>query len=120
MAMDSTLQFLAVGTYSDTSSKNITALVVWQSSQSTIAMFGNTNSSNGIVTALSAGSTNISASYQAVMQSTTLTISPAPTVVTAANSIGISCSELTTLLGGLNAGVVNPTSAINGSNYSNP
>jgi len=94
ITIDSTLKYSAVGTYSDTTTKNISNVVVWQSSESTVAVFGNGTTNDGIVTAVGAGNTLISASYQNASISTTLTVSPALTLVTVVSSNGNSAVEI--------------------------
>jgi len=68
-------QFTATGNYSDGSSADLTALVSWNSSSTSVA----TVSLLGAVTGVAAGPTTISASLGGVSGSTSLTIS-APTI----------------------------------------
>jgi uncharacterized protein YjdB len=78
------LQFTATGTYTDSSTKNITAAVVWASSNSATATISNT----GLAAGLAPGSSSISATLGSVTNSTTLTVAPATLVsiaVTPAN-----------------------------------
>jgi uncharacterized protein YjdB len=79
MAVNSSLQFTATGTYSDGSSADLTTLVAWASSSTVTA----TIASKGAVAAVAPGTTNISASFAGVSQSTTLTVT-APTIVSIA------------------------------------
>jgi uncharacterized protein YjdB len=72
-------QFTATGNYSDGSSADLTNLVTWSSSSTSVA----TITAGGLASAAAAGSTNISASFSGVSQSTTLTVT-APTVVSIA------------------------------------
>jgi len=72
-------QFTATGTYSDGSSADLTSLVTWNSSTTATAIV----SVIGLLTAVAAGSTNISASFAGVSQSTLVTVT-APTVVSIA------------------------------------
>jgi uncharacterized protein YjdB len=86
-------QFTATGTYSDGSSADLTALVTWSSSTTAIA----TVDVGGLVTAVAAGSTNISASFAGVSQVTPLTVT-APTIVSIAvtpvgQTLGIGISQ---------------------------
>jgi uncharacterized protein YjdB len=86
-------QFTATGTYSDGSSADLTSLVTWSSSTSATA----TVDVSGMVNAVAAGSTNISAVFAGVSQSTTLTVT-APTIVSIAvtpvgQTLGIGISE---------------------------
>jgi uncharacterized protein YjdB len=68
-------QFTAVGSYSDGSSRDLTALVSWSSSSASTA----TIDVNGLATGLAAGTTTISATLGGVTGSTTLAVS-APTI----------------------------------------
>ena len=73
---NSSQQFTAIGNYNDGSSADITGLVSWSSSSSAVAIIDTT----GLATGIAAGTTNISASFAGVSQSTTLTIT-APSIV---------------------------------------
>jgi len=83
-------RYTATGVYSDGTSQNISALVSWASSATNITTIDNTSGGNrGVATALSAGSSQISASLMSVSAETTLTvraISLSNLVVTPANS----------------------------------
>ncbi|HEX4783190.1 MAG TPA: Ig-like domain-containing protein [Candidatus Sulfotelmatobacter sp.] len=79
VAVNTSQQFTATGTYSDGSSADLTALVAWTSSSTATA----TIASDGAVAAVAPGTTNISASFAGVSQSTTLTVT-APTMVSIA------------------------------------
>ena len=68
-------QFTATGSYSDGSSRDLTALVTWQSSSTASA----TIDVNGLLTGVAAGSTTVSATLGSVTKSTTVTIT-APTI----------------------------------------
>src|SRR5712692_5545095 len=73
--VNTTQQFTATGSYSDGSSRDLTALVSWSSSSTATASID----ANGLATAVAAGSTTISATLGSVTQSTTLTVT-APTI----------------------------------------
>ncbi|HEY4053805.1 MAG TPA: Ig-like domain-containing protein [Terriglobales bacterium] len=93
MPVNTSQQFTATGTYSDGRSADLTALVTWSSSTSATAAVDVT----GMVSALAAGSTNISAVFAGVSQSTVLTVT-APTIVSIAvtpvgQTLGIGISE---------------------------
>lgn len=79
MPINTSQQLTATGNYSDGSSADLTSTVTWTSSTTAIATISNT----GLVSAVGAGSTNISASLGGVSQSTTLTVT-APTIVSIA------------------------------------
>jgi trimeric autotransporter adhesin len=69
-----TRQFIATGGYSDGSQQNITASVTWSSAAATVAAISNVAGSNGIATAVGAGSTTITAASGALSASTTLNV----------------------------------------------
>ncbi len=58
-------QFQAIGTYSDNSSQVITTSVTWTSSNTAVAITSNAYGSKGLVTAVTAGTTNITAMHPA-------------------------------------------------------
>ena len=64
-------QFSAAGTYSDNSTQNLTATVMWTSSATGIATINNA----GLATAVGSGQTTIQASVGSVQASTSLTVS---------------------------------------------
>ena len=66
-----TQQFQAIGTYSDSSTRDLTGQVSWVSNTTSVA----TISSAGLATGVSAGSTQITASLNGVSSTTSLTIS---------------------------------------------
>jgi hypothetical protein len=71
--LTATLQFTAIGTYSDGSTGNITTTVSWASSSTGVA----TINSSGLATSAGGGTTTISASLSGVTGSTVLTVTPA-------------------------------------------
>ncbi len=73
-----TQPFTATGTYSDSSTQNISSQVTWSSSNTGVA----TINSSGLATTISAGSTSITATQGSVSGNTTLTVQPATLVVT--------------------------------------
>jgi uncharacterized protein YjdB len=77
--VNTTQQLTATGSYSDGSSRDLTALVTWSSSSTAVA----TVDANGLLTAVKAGSSNISATLGSVSQSTTVTVT-APTIASIA------------------------------------
>jgi hypothetical protein len=72
-----TVQFTATGIYSDNSTKDLTALATWNSDASGVAGVSNAAGSRGLVTPLTAGAANISASYQGVTGTDMVTVSNA-------------------------------------------
>lgn len=70
-------QFYATGTFSDSTTKDMTAEVTWTSSATTQATVSNAFGSHGLAKTLSAGDTTISARFGAVTAGTVLTINSA-------------------------------------------
>lgn len=73
IALGTTQQFTATGTYSDSSTKNITNQVTWASATPSVA----TISSSGLASAVSTGQTKISATLTGVSGSTNLSVNNA-------------------------------------------
>ena len=83
-----TQQFKAMGTFSDSSTQNLTTTVTWASSSTSIATISNTSGSQGLAKGVAQGSTTISATSGTISSTTTLTITAAllqSIVVTPAN-----------------------------------
>src|SRR6185503_14348596 len=78
-------QFTATGTYSDGTSRELTALVTWASSAGGIA----TIDVNGMAAGVAAGTTNISATLGAVTSSTTLTVNAPAIASIAVTPVGL-------------------------------
>lgn len=72
-----TLQFTATGTYSNSSTQNLTSLVSWSSADATKATVSNAAGTNGKATSLAAGTTTITATLGSVFGTTTLTVTSA-------------------------------------------
>jgi Leucine-rich repeat (LRR) protein len=73
--INSTMQFTATGTFSYDSTRDATTEASWSSSDPTVA----TIDANGLVTSLTAGTTNITASLGSIISSpVTLTVSSSP------------------------------------------
>lgn len=70
-------QFTATGTYSDGSTQNLTTLVTWASSDALVATISNAMGSQGLATAIGAGSASITASLGGKSGSATLTVKSA-------------------------------------------
>jgi trimeric autotransporter adhesin len=64
-------QFTATGTFSDSTTQDLTQLVLWKSSNPAVAIIN----ASGLVTSVATGSSTIQASFGSVVQSTTLTVS---------------------------------------------
>ncbi len=73
IASNPTFQFVATGTYSDSSQQTITTQVTWTSSDTTVANF-QTAASPGLVTLLKAGTATIKAQAGSVNTTITLTV----------------------------------------------
>ena len=67
-------QFTATGTYSDSSTQNITTTVTWTSLSTNVATISNTTGSNGLATSTGTGPSTIRATLGSVSGSTTLTV----------------------------------------------
>ena len=65
-------QFTATGTYSDTSTANLTTSVLWSAGSATVASISNAAGSAGLATALGAGSTSITALLNGISATSTL------------------------------------------------
>ncbi len=72
-----TQQFTATGTYSDATTQDLTALVSWNSSDRSVASFYNSAGSIGLATALTPGSTTISAASGSITGSSILKVESA-------------------------------------------
>ena len=70
IAVGATQQFTAMGTYSDSSAKDLTALVAWSSSSTSVA----TIATGGLATAVAAGLTTITATTGSIADTSTLTV----------------------------------------------
>jgi hypothetical protein len=73
MAVGTTRQFTATGTFSDSSTQDITASVLWSSSSAAAATINN----QGVVISVATGTTTITADLGSVSGSTDLTVSTA-------------------------------------------
>jgi hypothetical protein len=77
IAAGTTRQFTATGTYSNASTKDLTALATWSSSDASMADVSNAAGSAGLASGLAAGSPTISAKFGGITGSTSLTVSSA-------------------------------------------
>ena len=71
------MQATAVGTFTDGSTQDITKQVTWASSQTSVATVGDAAASKGLISALSTGTTNISATLFGVAASVSVTVTNA-------------------------------------------
>ena len=76
-AKGTTLQFTATGTYSDSSTQDISSQVTWASSATTVASISNTTGSKGLATAVDVGTSTVSAALSGQTGSTVLTVTAA-------------------------------------------
>jgi len=74
IALKTNQQFTAMGTYSDSSVRDITRSVTWNSSKSSVATISNAGNSRGLATPVAIGATTIRAALGAVSATTTLTV----------------------------------------------
>jgi hypothetical protein len=100
LAGGATQQYTATGTYSDSSTQNLTNQVTWASSNTAAA----TISAAGLATAVAAGSTTISATLGSVSGGTGLTVTPGPLTITTttlpAATVGVAYTATLTATGG--------------------
>jgi uncharacterized protein YjdB len=71
------LSFTAIGTFSDTSTQDVTADVIWASSNPAAATISNLSGTLGIATGVAGGTTTISATFGGVSGAAPLTVSAA-------------------------------------------
>ncbi|HYA85901.1 MAG TPA: DUF3443 family protein, partial [Nitrospirota bacterium] len=102
IALGMTEQFAVRGTFSDSSTVDLTSTVTWNSSSPSVASISNAANFNGLATSLSTGSTGtttITATLGSLSQSTTLTVTAPALVsieVTPQNATIVSTSTVTT------------------------
>jgi hypothetical protein len=90
MAPGTTIQLVATGVYSNSSKRNITSSVVWDSSDTTIATISNTPGSQGMATAsMEIGSTTITATSGDIFGIVTLSTSTVKNIAVTPESISI-------------------------------
>ena len=90
VGLNSTVQFTAMGIYSDGSSEDLTNLVVWNSSNASVATISNT----GLATTSGIGSSQVSATYAGVTGSTSLNVVTVDLVSITINHSATSGSDL--------------------------
>jgi hypothetical protein len=86
---NSAQQFTAVGIFSDDTTQNLNTQVLWASSAPGIATVSNAPGSQGLATSVAVGSTTISATFQGLTNSTTLTVQPDHGVISPTAAAGI-------------------------------
>ncbi len=77
IAKSSIMQFTATAIYSDSTTTDVTDLITWSSSNTSVAVVSNSTSSAGLATARTAGTTVISASLLGVTGTANLTVTNA-------------------------------------------
>lgn len=79
IALGTTQQFAATGTFTDSSTQDLTDQVTWTSSTPATATVSNGSGSEGLATSVATGSTTVTATHvgTAVVGGTTLTVTPA-------------------------------------------
>jgi 6-phosphogluconolactonase (cycloisomerase 2 family) len=80
LANGTSQQFTATGTYTDSTTQNLTAAVLWSSSDAGVAAVSNAAGSNGFATALGQGTATIGAALGGLSGSITLNVTPATLV----------------------------------------
>jgi len=78
--LGTTQQFTATGTYSDSSTQNLTSAVQWTSSTPGVATISVSSGTAGLAQSLATGSTTITAASGSVSATATLTVTPAALV----------------------------------------
>ncbi len=74
IALKTTFQLTAIGTFSDHSTQDLTSSVTWSTSAKTVATVSNGTGMKGLATAVGAGQTVVTAYYGDVTGTTTLTV----------------------------------------------
>jgi uncharacterized protein YjdB len=94
IALGTTEQFTATGTYTDGSTQDLTSVVTWASSNAMIAIISNAVGSYGVATSSGQGTATISAISNTISNSTTITIGQATL-----SSIAVTPSSVAIALG---------------------
>ena len=75
-ALATAVPFTAMGTYSDATTQDITTSVTWNSGDQNVATISNAPGSEGLATPALTGTTTITATLNAIVASTLLTVTP--------------------------------------------
>jgi len=94
IARQTTVQFLATGTYTDKSTQNLTSSVSWSSSNTAVATVSSTAPTGGLAMGVSAGQTTITASMGSISGTAALIVSSA-----SVTSMTVNPANPTVLLG---------------------
>ncbi len=111
LAIGSTRQFTATANYSDSSAKDVTTSAAWSSSDATIASVQSTGqAAPGLATGMASGTATVSASFNGMMGSTTLTVTTSSAVVTSVSmsptavTVGVGAATQFSAVAGYNDG----------------
>ena len=80
IALGTSQQFTATGTYTDGGTQDVTSVVSWSSSDATVAIISNAVGSYGLATSSGQGSATITATSSSVSSSTTIAVGQATLV----------------------------------------
>jgi hypothetical protein len=94
IALGTSQQFTATGTYTDGSTQDVTSIVTWGSSAATVAVISNSVGSYGLATSSGQGTATITATSGSITSSTTITVGQANVI-----SIAVTPSSISMLLG---------------------
>ena len=94
IALGTTQQFTATGTYTDGSTQDLTTVATWNSSDATVAIIGNTVGNFGLATSSGQGVATITATLGSISASTTISVGQASLV-----SIAVAPSAISIALG---------------------
>jgi len=89
------LSLQAIGNYSDGTTRNLNAEVLWSSSNPSVATISNASGTGGRVTGVASGTTTVSATLPAASGTTSLTVTPE-----ILNSIVVEPASVTVVVGG--------------------
>ena len=85
VALGTTQQFTATGTYTDGSTQDLTTSATWSSSAANVASIGNVQGMQGLATTMTVGSSTITATANSLSGGTLLTVTPAVVVSISVN-----------------------------------
>jgi trimeric autotransporter adhesin len=74
IVVNTTVQFVATGTYSDGSKQDLTSAVTWTAANAGVATLSNASGSQGLATGVAAGTTGVSATLGGITGSASLTV----------------------------------------------
>jgi hypothetical protein len=97
IALGTSQQFTAMGTYTDGSTQDVTTVVTWSSSNAMVAIISNSSGSFGLATSSGQGTATITAASASISSSTPITVGQASVssiaVTPASISINVGSSE---------------------------